>query len=75
MNQVLRGILEDRARCQKLERCLFGLYRESQEAESFSGLTEIFGRRYPLIAYLFFLKDRDKYLPIAPTKLTTHLNL
>ncbi len=51
----------------RIERCLFTLYREKQEEHSFAELVDIFGRTYPLIAYLFFLKDRSRYLPIAPT--------
>ena len=51
----------------KIESCLFALYRETQEERSFAELVDIFGRTYPLIAYLFFLKDCSRYLPIAPT--------
>lgn len=51
----------------RIERCLFVLYREKQEERSFAELVDIFGKTYPLIAYLFFLKDRSRYLPIAPT--------
>ena len=51
----------------RIERCLFALYREKQEERSFAELVDIFGKTYPLIAYLFFLKDRSRYLPIAPT--------
>ncbi len=51
----------------RVERCLFALYREKQEERSFAELVDIFGKTYPLIAYLFFLKDRSRYLPIAPT--------
>lgn len=50
-----------------VESCIYKLYHESKEAESFEELVTIFGKRYPLIAYLFFIKDRSKYLPIAPT--------
>lgn len=51
----------------RIERCLFALYREKQEERSFAELVDIFRRTYPLIAYLFFLKDCSRYLPIAPT--------
>lgn len=51
----------------RIERCLFAFYREKQEERSFAELVDIFGRTYPLLAYLFFLKDRSRYLPIAPT--------
>jgi predicted restriction endonuclease len=51
----------------RIEGCLFRLYRDQQEEKSFSDLTDIFGKSYPLLAYFFFLKDRSRYLPIAPT--------
>lgn len=51
---------------QKIETCLFQLYHEQRDEESFSELVNIFGKEYPLIAYLFFLKDRSQYLPIKP---------
>ena len=51
----------------RIERCLFALYREQQEKSSFDELVDIFGKTYPLLAYLFFLKDCSRYLPIAPT--------
>ena len=51
----------------RIERCLFALYREQQEESSYNELVDIFGKIYPLLAYLFFLKDRSRYLPIAPT--------
>ena len=51
----------------RIEKCLFSLYREQQDERYFAELIDIFGRTYPLIAYLFFLKDRFRYLPIAPT--------
>ncbi len=51
----------------KIEACLFKLYREPLEEESFAELMGIFGKRYAPIAYLFFLKDRSRYLPIRPT--------
>ncbi len=53
----------------KLEGCLYALYhREVQNERSFAELVGIFGKAYPLIAYLFFLKDKSRYLPIAPQR-------
>lgn len=51
----------------KLEECLFKLYREEQDERSFFELVGFFGKAYSLLAYLFFLKDRSKYIPIATT--------
>jgi len=50
-----------------IEKSLFKLYHYSDVKESFSELIDIFGKKYPLIAYFFFLKDKSKYLPIAPS--------
>lgn len=49
-----------------IEKGLFNLYRSKDDEESFSKMISIFGKTYPLIAYLFFLKDRSRYLPLAP---------
>lgn len=57
----------ERTNIKEIESSLFKLYHESLDEESFNELVEIFGKTYPLLAYLFFLKDRSKYLPIAPT--------
>ncbi|PZO46461.1 MAG: hypothetical protein DCF15_20230 [Phormidesmis priestleyi] len=50
---------------QPLERILFDLYRCRADQQAFEALTNVVGQKYSLIAYLFFLKDRSKYLPIA----------
>lgn len=51
----------------KVETCLFKLYRKEEDEDAFADLIHIFGRTYPLLAYFLFLKDRSRYLPIAPT--------
>lgn len=53
---------------QTLERLLFQLYRgDSDEGAIFDELSEATGAKYPLMAYLFFLKDMDRFMPIQPT--------
>ena len=52
----------------RIERLLFGLYRGgADEGVTFNGLVDATGGKYPLLAYLFFLKDMDRYMPIQPT--------
>ena len=51
--------------CRQVEVCLFRLYRESRHREAFESLFEIV-ENYRLIAYLLFLKDHTRFLPIAP---------
>ncbi len=52
----------------EIETLLFGLYRgnenEGEIFETFSNLTK---KKYRLQAYLFFLKDMDRFMPIHPT--------
>ena len=51
-----------------LERECYALYRTNNDRETFDRLVGLLGGRYELIAYLFFLKDRSRYLPIRPTR-------
>ena len=51
-----------------LERHLFRLYRGgSDEGTIFDLLSGLTGAKYPLLAYLYFLKDMDRFMPIQPT--------
>lgn len=53
---------------QTLERLLFQLYRtDRDEGALFDELSKATGAKYPLMAYLFFLKDMDRFMPIQPT--------
>lgn len=51
----------------RIEARLFKFYHHNDVAASFDELISIFGKKYALIAYLFFIKDNSKYLPIAPS--------
>jgi hypothetical protein len=50
----------------EFESTLYRLYHDVDDAVTFDDLIDLFGRKYPLIAYLFFLKDCSRYMPIAP---------
>lgn len=70
-NREHRALLEAAShtkRPREIERLLFGLYRgDSDESAIFDGLADLTGGKYPLMAYLFFLKDMDRFMPIQPT--------
>ena len=51
----------------EIEASLWELFRGDSDEKIFASLTSIFGKKYPILAYLYFLKDSSKYLPIAPT--------
>lgn len=49
------------------EQALFDFYRDNvPDIESFNRIIKFSGKRYSFVAYLFFLKSKKKYLPIAP---------
>ncbi|MCS4241937.1 hypothetical protein M2418_001448 [Rhizobium sp. BIGb0125] len=52
----------------QIERLLYALYvGGGDEGELFEELSAITGGKYPLLAYLYFLKDIDRFTPIQPT--------
>ena len=66
-HQPLRDELASGRKLIIYEKDLFNLYRESDDKKSFEKLVNIFGHKYPIVAYLFFLRDKNQYMPIAPT--------
>lgn len=58
--------------CRDAETALFQMYGERGDPEKcFDTLVSVFGRRYDLIAYLFFLRDSKRYLPLRPDRFST----
>lgn len=52
----------------RLEGLLWGLYRgDDDEGALFDALSQLTAGKYPLLAYLFFLRDADRFMPIQPT--------
>ncbi len=47
------------------EQVLYNIYCSNKDSESFDEAVSFFGGKYDLIAYLFFIKDDQKYLPIS----------
>ena len=70
-NRDHRALLESRSNPNlrsKLEEMLFHLFqKDGQEADTFGELSSLTGAKYPLLGYLFFLKDMDKFMPIQST--------
>lgn len=71
----LHQALEEPNKLPRIERVLHNLYRTPSDEANFNSLVEILGRRYPIVAYLLFLKDPSRYLPIAPRTLDEALDL
>jgi len=50
----------------EIESIFYNFYKKSNDEKSFNQIISIVGRRFDLLAYLYFLKNKFKYLPIAP---------
>ena len=48
------------------EPAVYNIYKGNDDKHAFEFSVEVFGKKYPTIAFLFFLKDDTKYLPISP---------
>ncbi|MBK1854997.1 DUF3883 domain-containing protein [Verrucomicrobiaceae bacterium 5K15] len=65
-HNILKDIKADH-RCSELEALLFDFYTDQIDGQDvLEPLTKLIARKYPLVAYIFFIKDCDRYLPIAP---------
>ena len=49
------------------DRVLYDIYKGKDASISFGNAVEFFGAKYDLMAYLFFLKDDTRFLPVRPT--------
>ncbi len=50
------------------EQKIFNFFHsKGSDEDFFTWFISEFGRQYAFVAYLFFLKDKSKYMPIAPT--------
>lgn len=62
----LLDALQDRKAASEFARVFYGLYEEQiSDAEAFEELKKLAGGQYRLLAYLFFLKDWNRFMPIA----------
>ncbi|WP_070138417.1 DUF3883 domain-containing protein [Crocinitomix algicola] len=65
-HSALIKLHEEKTNLDKVEEILFRFYTSSVNNEDyFEKLKQLFGARFSLIAYLFFLKDGRKFLPIS----------
>ena len=56
----------DKQKLDKYEMALYEVYLGDDEEKAFRDAVSCFGAKYPLIAFLFFIKDKDRFLPTSP---------
>jgi hypothetical protein len=67
-HRVLLEAKSDPKLRKELERHLFALFTGvADQGSTFENLSDLTGAKYPLLGYLFFLKDMDRFMPIQPT--------
>ena len=65
-HRLLYEAKSDPAKLREVEGAVYLLYRGADDPRAFAELVRLFGGGYPLLGYLYFLKDRGRYVPIAP---------
>ncbi|MBT3901349.1 MAG: hypothetical protein HOF20_00680 [Pelagibacteraceae bacterium] len=65
-HQILLLAIKNSKRLDELDNLFFNLYHNDDDNSSFENIINVFGKKYSLIAYFLFLKDRSRYMPIAP---------
>lgn len=64
---IIKIIKENEHRCAQVFRTLYCNKTEvTVDQDCFTELTEVLGKRYQTLSYLFFIKDKDSYLPASP---------
>ena len=67
-HRVIKDARQDRTKRSQLERALYDLFRtDKSEEQIFDFLGSLGVGHYDLLAYLFFLKDWDRFMPISTT--------
>lgn len=59
----------------KSDKIFFDLYCGDDDEKAFEDVTELVGKLYDKISFLFFLKDREKYFPVKPTFFAEYLKI
>ena len=62
---ILNAATEEKNRLE-VESCLYDIYRTDEDEAAYTQAIRVFGKKYPLLAYLFFLKDCSRYVPVEP---------
>lgn len=68
-HKLLIDALTNKGLCFQVERLLFGLFRaNANEGTTFDTLSSLSGGKYSFLAYLYFLKDMNRFAPIKVQK-------
>jgi hypothetical protein len=64
-HRLFREAQSDKGRRSKVERAIYDLFQTDRaEGDIFQNLQDLGGAHYEVLAYLFFLKDWDRFMPI-----------
>ena len=67
-HRVLLEALSNPKLRRAVEDLLFGVFRgDANEGATFDELSKLTGGKYPVLAYIYFLKDMDRFMPVQPT--------
>lgn len=56
------------------ENALYMLFCGSDDEKAFEEITDLFGGKYGLVSFLFFIHDPKRYTPVSPKELTSRMS-
>ena len=63
---TLKSLLEDESKKILVGDCLQSIFCSDSDMVSFQHAQNCIGNKFPIISYLFFIKDPERYLPVRP---------
>lgn len=64
---ALQKALDTKVGLKEIEQTLYDVFKSDKDEETFNALLNVFGQKYGLLSYLFFLKNKTKYAPVSQT--------
>lgn len=74
-NQIVHAKNKLLTNLEQAEEIVYDIYYGVDEELAFEKAADFFGRKYDLLAYLFFVKDYNRFLPIRPNEFDKRFKL
>lgn len=76
-NQIIsfKNTLNNNKQLIESETILYAIYKGADDGISFDNATKHFGASYDLISYLFFVKNRDSYIPVRSKRMDKSMEI
>ena len=71
----IKTLLEDESKRKLIGNCIRGIFRGDDNKARFQDAQRCIGDKFPIISYLYFIKDPEHYLPVRPNNFAEKFQL